>query len=189
MAGHIHTCAHCGHHMQVHERYYGRELRCTNCRNAFVAEAPGEEVPDTVVTPVEEPPRLRRFLVVAGAAAVVVVVLAVSSWWLGRPAAGRLVIGHHGILGEATSAALLVGLNRDTLGEITRLGGPGIPPDNAAAAKLVDSYRAIRLAGGTRVEVLTDAYPGDPVMLRVVSGPWTSKKVWALAEWVEVEGN
>jgi hypothetical protein len=173
--------------MQVHERYYGRELRCTNCRTAFAAEAPSEAIPDAVETSAEEPPRPRRFGAAAGATVAVVIALAVLFWWLGRPAAGRLVIGHHGTLGDGLSAALLVALDRDTLREITRLGGPETPPDNPAAAKLVESYRAVRVASGTRVEVLTDADPGNPVMLRIVSGPWTSKKVWALADWVELE--
>jgi hypothetical protein len=32
--------------MQVHERYYGRRLRCTACRREFVARPAGDEAPD-----------------------------------------------------------------------------------------------------------------------------------------------
>jgi predicted RNA-binding Zn-ribbon protein involved in translation (DUF1610 family) len=43
MASHVHTCSSCGAEMTVHDRYYGRRLRCTGCGAEFVAapEAPG----------------------------------------------------------------------------------------------------------------------------------------------------
>lgn len=37
MASYIHTCNACGVEMTVHERYYGRTLRCRECRAEFVA--------------------------------------------------------------------------------------------------------------------------------------------------------
>ena len=43
MASYIHICESCGVKMTVHERYYGRTLRCRECRDEFVADpaAPG----------------------------------------------------------------------------------------------------------------------------------------------------
>lgn len=43
MASYLHTCSSCGVEMTVHDRYYGRTLRCTGCRAEFVADpsAPG----------------------------------------------------------------------------------------------------------------------------------------------------
>lgn len=43
MASYTHTCESCGVEMTVHERYYGRALRCRACRAEFVADpaAPG----------------------------------------------------------------------------------------------------------------------------------------------------
>ena len=38
MASYLHTCAECGAEMTVHDRYYGRTLRCTGCRAEFVAD-------------------------------------------------------------------------------------------------------------------------------------------------------
>jgi len=38
MASYLHTCATCGAEMTVHDRYYGRRLRCTRCRTEFVAD-------------------------------------------------------------------------------------------------------------------------------------------------------
>jgi DNA-directed RNA polymerase subunit M/transcription elongation factor TFIIS len=44
MASYIHTCTACGVEMTVHERYYGRTLRCRECRAEFLA---GPAQPDT----------------------------------------------------------------------------------------------------------------------------------------------
>ena len=43
MASYIHTCTTCGVKMTVHDRYYGRALRCRECRAEFIADpgAPG----------------------------------------------------------------------------------------------------------------------------------------------------
>jgi predicted RNA-binding Zn-ribbon protein involved in translation (DUF1610 family) len=38
MASYLHTCSSCGVEMTVHDRYYGRTLRCTGCRAEFVAD-------------------------------------------------------------------------------------------------------------------------------------------------------
>jgi predicted RNA-binding Zn-ribbon protein involved in translation (DUF1610 family) len=38
MASYLHTCSSCGVEMTVHDRYYGRSLRCTGCRAEFVAD-------------------------------------------------------------------------------------------------------------------------------------------------------
>jgi hypothetical protein len=38
MASYTHTCTTCGVEMTVHDRYYGRTLRCTACRTEFVAD-------------------------------------------------------------------------------------------------------------------------------------------------------
>ncbi len=41
MTSYTHTCGSCGLEMTVHERYYGRQLRCRECRAEFVAEPEG----------------------------------------------------------------------------------------------------------------------------------------------------
>jgi predicted RNA-binding Zn-ribbon protein involved in translation (DUF1610 family) len=53
MASYLHTCSSCGVEMTVHDRYYGRTLRCTGCRTEFVAgpEAPGPPPPTSRVPP------------------------------------------------------------------------------------------------------------------------------------------
>jgi hypothetical protein len=44
MTSFVHTCDRCGTRMQVHERYFGRTLKCTGCRTEFVAEMREEDV-------------------------------------------------------------------------------------------------------------------------------------------------
>lgn len=53
MASYLHTCTACGVEMTVHDRYYGRTLRCTGCRAEFVADpaAPGAPPPASRVPP------------------------------------------------------------------------------------------------------------------------------------------
>ena len=41
MASYTHTCGSCGLEMAVHERYFGRQLRCRDCRAEFVAGPEG----------------------------------------------------------------------------------------------------------------------------------------------------
>lgn len=45
MASYIHTCEACGVEMTVHERYYGRTLRCRECRAEFVAAPTAADAP------------------------------------------------------------------------------------------------------------------------------------------------
>ena len=55
MPGYIHTCGNCGAHMQVHERYLGRALKCTSCRTEFEATLPeGALVEEPVLPAVDE---------------------------------------------------------------------------------------------------------------------------------------
>ncbi len=41
MNSYTHTCGSCGLEMTVHERYFGRQLRCRECRTEFTAEPEG----------------------------------------------------------------------------------------------------------------------------------------------------
>lgn len=45
MSSYTHTCAACGLEMTVHERYFGRRLRCRDCRAEFVADPETGETP------------------------------------------------------------------------------------------------------------------------------------------------
>ena len=88
MAGYIHTCANCGAHMQVHERYLGRNLRCTSCRTEFLAAIPDD------VDIVEPPPEIsdedlpqrekRRWMPWL----LLLLPIAAFVWWLGQDMSG-----------------------------------------------------------------------------------------------------
>ena len=66
MSGYIHTCGNCGAHMQVHERYLGRTLKCTSCRTSFEAVLPeGAEADEPELPAVDEgevTPGIRRYM-------------------------------------------------------------------------------------------------------------------------------
>ncbi|MBD3856971.1 MAG: hypothetical protein IFK92_10715, partial [Acidobacteria bacterium] len=51
MPGYIHTCGNCGAHMQIHERYLGRALKCTSCRTEFEAVLPEGAIEEAPVLP------------------------------------------------------------------------------------------------------------------------------------------
>jgi len=64
MASYLHTCSSCGVEMTVHDRYYGRTLRCTGCRAEFVAD-PAE--PGAPPAPGRVPPTASHTCTACGA--------------------------------------------------------------------------------------------------------------------------
>jgi hypothetical protein len=164
--------------MHIHDRYLGRELRCTSCRKAFVAEAPAEE-PAFVPEPAEPTePRDRRVLwVAAGISAAALLVLAAVVAWFGAPERSGVRPGRQGIVAGASGSEILATLERDDLDELER----------GDSEELVRSFRAVRLAAGTRFEVVQGGAPGAPIRIRPLTGPWTSKRVWVLPDWVELQ--
>jgi len=182
MAGHVHTCAQCGHHMHINERYYGRELRCTGCRAAFLAESPPEEPQALPEQPEESGSRTALYVV--GATVLAMLALTALFAWLGGPREGEVRTGRYGVVSSDPGPEILATFDRDTVQEATRLSAAG---DADGAEELVSAFRAVRVASGTRLEVLEGGGPGSPVRVRLLTGPWTTKKVWLLAEWVEYE--
>lgn len=64
MASYLHTCSSCGVEMTVHDRYYGRTLRCTGCRAEFMAD-PAE--PGAPPAPGRVPPTASHTCTACGA--------------------------------------------------------------------------------------------------------------------------
>jgi len=186
MPGYIHTCEKCGSHMQVHERYLGRTLKCTSCRTEFLAMLP-EDVEIEEAAPVaielDEPKRSRirhpRWLVVL----VPVVALV---WWLGQDHAGSILGSHRawgeiGVLENDQSGPLVVAMDAESAVELMKTGGDG---GSAEVGSLIERGLVFEVARGTNVRVLEGSAGGRVVRVRVISGPWESRKVWVPTRWV-----
>jgi len=190
MPGYIHTCENCGSHMQVHERYLGRTLRCTSCRGEFLAMLPADvEVEEPVPAEIELPGPQRswtrhlRWLVV-------LVPVALLVWWLGQDQSGKLggelltpnrSTGEIGVLTNDSGSAVLVALDADSAKVLHKVG------DDAEGEELrflIEQGRAVEIAHGTSVRVLESGARGRVVRVRVISGPWESRKVWVPSRWV-----
>lgn len=188
MPGYIHTCASCGAHMQVHERYLGRNLRCTSCRTEFPAALP-EDVDPAEAAPAPTVPdapvrgRSRRLVWIALA----LVVVAAAVWWLGQEHGGDALfrpqrgVGEIGVLRGDGSGPVVVFFDREASARLVRAGGS---PSSAVARDLVAAGRGLEIAAGTRVRVLERADRGRALRVRVLDGPWSSRIVWLPSRWV-----
>jgi hypothetical protein len=174
MASYIHQCTSCGTALTVHERYFGRILRCTNCGAHFEAIPPAEaeEAESSVVVEMPEQEamtRPRRTVVVVVSAAIAAAALL---WWLSTdPFPQPLVAG--------------------TLATIAGPGGTPVALDSKSAELLAhaDSDNGSGIEGpayatlneGTRVQILESADRYKVVAVRVLDGPWATRKVWVPA--------
>ena len=186
MPGYIHTCEHCGAHMQVHERYLGRTLKCTSCRADFLAMLPDDAVIEESA-PVEielpEPQRSRvrhlRWLVV-------LVPIALLVWWLGQDKTGTLLASHRswgeiGVLENAGDGPIVVALDPDSAMELIKTDGD---TGGDVVSSLIERGVAFEAPRGTSVRVLESTGGGRVVRVRIISGPWESRKVWVPTRWV-----
>ena len=190
MPGYIHTCANCGAHMQVHERYLGRALKCTSCRTEFLAELPADvEIAEETV-PVQEsalqPPKRRRFLPWF----LVLVPLVAVVWWLGQDRSSGVgdtlfradrAVGEIGFLGTDGDGPVVAALNYDTVAVLVRAGND---PDPALMKSLVKDGNCIEVSPGTQVRVLERTDKGRASRVRILDGPWSTRVVWIPARWI-----
>jgi hypothetical protein len=180
MAGYVHTCAQCGESMVVPARLLGRELRCTSCGTHFKAELPvSAEVEPAWEAPAV--PRSGRRLARLLGAVLALCALAAVLLYLGRPRPQALVRGQGAVLGAADQPALHAALDRATFDELRRLDNAPEPERSTRLRQLVEGFRVIEVAGGTRVEVIGQDPGGDAVQVRLLSGRWAEKTVWVTA--------
>ena len=188
MPGYIHTCASCGAHMQVHERYLGRNLRCTSCRTEFLAALP--EGIDVVEAPPTSqastaPPRgrVRRIAWIA----LFMVFAMVGLWWLGQEHRGdplfrpERAAGEIGVLRSEGPGAVVVALDRDSVNRLVKAGDSPSSPD---ARAVVEEGHGLEVAAGTQVRILERANRGRESRVRILDGPWASRVVWVPSRWV-----
>jgi hypothetical protein len=190
MPGYIHTCGNCGAHMQVHERYLGRTLRCTSCRTEFeaalpegaVAEGPGPP-PVEIEAPKRSATRFLPWLLL-------LIPLAGAVWWLGQPkeegAAAGLFRDEHAV-GEIASVD--TGSGRPVMASLDYEGvGPLVTLQQGAVqinvGSLMDSDRYIELPAATEIRILGYADKGAAARIRILKGPWESRIVWIPTRWI-----
>ena len=186
MPGYIHTCENCSAHMQVHERYLDRTLKCTSCRKEFLAMLPEDvvvEEPAPVEIELDEPKRswtrhLRWLVLLVPVVALV--------WWLGQDHSGSVLASHRtrgeiGVLENDHSGPIAVALDAESAMVLLKTDGGS---DRSEAISLIERGLAFEMARGTTVRVLESSAGGRVVRVRVISGPWESRKVWVPTRWV-----
>lgn len=172
--------------MQVHERYLGRTLKCTSCRTEFLAMLPDDvdiEEPAPVEIELNDEKRSRarhlRWLVL-------LIPVAVLVWWLGQDHSGSVLGSHRswgeiGVLENDREGPVVVALDSDSAMVLSNTDDAA---DAADTGSLIESGLAFEVARGTQVRVLETTGGGRVVKVRVISGPWESRKVWVPTRWV-----
>ena len=191
MSGYIHTCGKCGSHMQVHERYLGRALKCTSCRTEFEAVMPEGAIEEEPVLPTpddeEAKPGAKRFIPWVLLALVPVVALI---WFLGQdqsdgPAAAIFrearSVGENATVDTGSGRPVLVALDHEAVGALLTLQQGAV---EISVGALMDQDRYFQLPAGTSVRVLEYANKGREARIRVLEGSWQSKVVWIPTRWV-----
>lgn len=191
MPGYIHTCAGCGAHMQVHERYLGRTLKCTSCRKEFLAEMPeGIVAEEPVLVAVDDTERKNwpaRFLWLL----VVLIPLVGLIWWVGQDhdeGIGHSVfraeraVGDHATLDTRFERPVLVALDRESVGALVDMqSGAG---EIGATSPISNEGRVLEIEAGTRIRILEFANNSREARVRILDGPWESRIVWVPADWI-----
>jgi hypothetical protein len=176
----VHTCEHCGEHLPVAERYFGRPLRCPGCGTVFVVEAPTEGA-DSSLPETPAPPRWPR------------------RWWCwllpAVPAIGLVVW-----LSLPTTASNRLFSRQVFAGQVLAVTAPGSTAfgaiDHEQASVLVDLAGtrslppepppgAVRIEPGTRVSVVEHRRSERVVVARVLDGQWSGRVLWIPVEWLE----
>jgi predicted nucleic acid-binding Zn-ribbon protein len=190
MPGYIHTCGKCGAHMQVHERYLGRTLKCTACRTEFEAVIPDGAIAEEPVFPELEEERrsgVGRFLPWLLLLLVPVVALL---WFLGQdqsegPAQSvfreQRSVGENATVDTGLGRPVLAALDHEAVAALMTLGQGNVQINIGA---LMDQDRYIELPAGTNVRILEYANKSREARIRILEGPWQSKVVWIPSRWI-----
>ena len=190
MPGYIHTCGKCGAHMQVHERYLGRTLKCTSCRTEFEATMPEGAFEEEPVLPELEGEdaksgvaKIFPWLLLA------LIPVAALVWFLGQdqsegPAKAVFretrSVGENATVDTGAGRPVLVALDHEAVAALQTIGQGNVQINVGA---LMDQDRYIELPSGTRIRILEYANKGKEAKIRVLEGPWQSKVVWAPSRW------
>ena len=191
MPGYIHTCGNCGTHMQVHERYLGRTLKCTSCRTEFEATLPVGAVTDEPALPqlqdAPSKPGAARFLPWLVLVLIPVVGLL---WFLGQdqsegPAEAMFreqrSAGDNATVDAGSGRPVLVALEYEAVGALLTIGQGNVQINVGA---LMDQDKYIELPASTGVRILDYTDKGRVARIRILEGPWQSRIVWIPTRWI-----
>jgi hypothetical protein len=191
MSGYIHTCGNCGAHMQVHERYLGRTLKCTSCRTEFEAVMPEDAAPEEPTLP-ELPDEGSQQSAARFIPWIVLLLIPVVGlmWFLGQdqsegPAETvfrtQRTAGSNATVDTGMDRPVLVALEYEAVGPLVTMSQGSVQINVNA---LMDQKRYIELPSGTSVRVLEYADKSRVARVRILQGPWQSRIVWVPARWV-----
>ena len=116
----------------------------------------------------------------------VLIPLALLVWWLGQDSSGKLIshqrsTGEIGVLENDHGGPVVVALDPDSATVLVKVGDVA---EGSELAFMIEQGRAVEIARGTAVRVLGTAARGRVAHVRVISGPWESRKVWVPTRWV-----
>ena len=191
MSGYIHTCGNCGAHMQVHERYLGRTLRCTSCRTEFEAVLPADAIEEGPPLPEIEGdtdrPSAKRFVPWL---LLLLVPISALIWFLGQdqsegPAAAVFreehSVGENATVDTGMDRPVLAALEHEAVAALLTIGQSNV---NINVSALMDQDKYIELEGGTSVRILEYRDSGRSARIRILEGPWQSRIVWVPSRWI-----
>jgi len=191
MPGYIHTCEKCGAHMQVHERYLGRTLKCTSCRTEFLAEMPEgvdlEEAAAPLPAETEAKKSPTRFLPWL----LLLIPLVGILWWLGQDQSEGVAktvfrapraVGENATLDTGSGRPVLVAMDYESVGALVDLQQGSL--EVGVASLMDDDNRFLELEAGSRIRVLEYADKSRVARVRILAGPWEGRIVWAPARWI-----
>jgi predicted nucleic acid-binding Zn-ribbon protein len=191
MPGYIHTCGKCGAHMQVHERYLGRTLKCTSCRTEFEAVMPEGAIEEEPSLPDlgddEARSGVKRLIPWLLLALIPVVALV---WFLGQdqsegPAQTvfreQRSVGENATVDTGLGRPVLAALDHEAVAALQTIGQGNVQINVGA---LMDQDRYIELPSGTKVRILEYANKSREARIRILEGPWQSKVVWVPTRWI-----
>ena len=184
MPSYVHVCASCATALTVHERYFGRTLRCTSCGTTFVAEPPESYEESRLEGAIVAEKRDRTGPIVLAATAMAVLIAIIV--WLGVPKSSSP-------LGSLFKRQLFTG----QIAEV-RAGGPWYAAiDRQVASELVDAVsdpaaierfvtdgRCLALTSGTTLRIIEVRKRDRVVVVRILDGPWRDRQAWIPRAWV-----
>jgi len=185
--GYTHVCDACGAEVAVHERYVGRTLRCTTCGTAFLADPTLAEAVRRARGAARDRRRRRiaRRWWIAAAAAAGVALLVAAGWWLGRPEFGeglRPQLFYGQLVEVAGTGERLAAIDHAVVGDLVRAARTD---DAGRLAAVAAEPGVIRIAAGTKLQVVEVRKRDRAVVVRVLDGIWTGRKVVIPTAWVE----